>query len=73
MLSSFYYGYFITQIPGGYLAGYIGGKTLFGGGILLSALLTLITPFAARSQFHYFIIVRALIGFSEVCLYVFSL
>ena len=68
MLSSFFYGYIITQIPGGYLAAYLGGKALYGGGILLTALLTLVTPVAARSHFYLLIAVRVLEGFFEVYL-----
>ena len=68
VLSSFFYGYIITQIPGGYLAAYLGGKALYGGGILLTALLTLLTPVAARSNFYLLIAVRVMEGFFEVCL-----
>ena len=67
VLSSFFYGYIITQIPGGYLAAYFGGKALYGGGILLTALLTLLTPVAARTHFNLLIAVRVLEGFFEVC------
>ncbi|WAR04254.1 VGLU2-like protein [Mya arenaria] len=37
-----------TVIPGGYLATRLGGKYLFGGGVFLTALFTLITPLCAR-------------------------
>ena len=33
ILSSFFYGYIITQIPGGYLAHNYGGKTVFVAGV----------------------------------------
>jgi len=65
VLSSFFYGYIITQIPGGYLAAYFGGKALYGGGILLTALLTLLTPVAARTHFNLLIAVRVMEGFFE--------
>ncbi|XP_065056224.1 sialin-like [Rhopilema esculentum] len=65
ILSSFFYGYIITQIPGGYLAAHFGGKTLFGGGILMTGLFTLLTPLAARISMHLLIAVRVLEGFFE--------
>jgi len=44
VLSSFFFGYLITQIPGGWLATRFGGKYVFGVGVLVTSLLTLITP-----------------------------
>ena len=48
VLSAFFYGYLITQIPGGYLASRFGGRYVFGLGILLTSVLTLLTPLAAE-------------------------
>ncbi|XP_077516978.1 sialin-like isoform X3 [Amblyomma americanum] len=48
VLGSFFYGYVLTQVPGGRLAERIGAKRLLGAGILVTSLLTLFTPFAAR-------------------------
>ena len=48
VLSSFFYGYIITQIPGGYLSGRFGGKRVMLVGMLVYALVTLLTPVAAR-------------------------
>lgn len=36
LLSSFFYGYVATQIPGGLAAQFFGPKWIFGGGILLA-------------------------------------
>ncbi|GIY97772.1 sialin [Caerostris extrusa] len=47
ILSSFYYGYLLTLMPGGYLAQSFSAKWIFGLGIFLSALLSLLTPTAA--------------------------
>ena len=58
ILSSFFYGYIITQIPGGYLASKYGGKNLFGGGILVSAFLSLITPLASRTSPYLLVCLR---------------
>eukprot|EP00112_Aurelia_sp_Birch-Aquarium-sp1_P023445 Seg699.7 transcript_id=Seg699.7/GoldUCD/mRNA.D3Y31 product="Vesicular glutamate transporter 2" protein_id=Seg699.7/GoldUCD/D3Y31 len=65
ILSSFFYGYIITQIPGGYLAARFGGKNLYGGGILMTGLFTLLTPLAARGNFYLLIAIRVLEGFFE--------
>ena len=48
VLSSFFYGYIITQIPGGHLSGRFGGKRVMLVGMLVYALVTLLTPVAAR-------------------------
>lgn len=65
ILGSFFYGYILTQIPGGYLAGRIGGKLLLGFGILGTAVFTLLTPLAADLGPGYLIAVRALEGLGE--------
>lgn len=67
MLSSFFYGYIITQLPGGCLALKFGGKNLFGLGILSTAVLTLLTPVAARASVALLVTLRILIGLCEVC------
>lgn len=65
ILGAFYYGFCMTQIPGGFLAEKYGGKMVFGGGILMSALLSLTYPTAARTSSDLFIVLRALQGFFE--------
>uniref|UniRef100_L7MUI5 Sialin n=1 Tax=Xenopus tropicalis TaxID=8364 RepID=L7MUI5_XENTR len=65
ILGSFFYGYILTQIPGGYVAGKIGGKQLLGFGILGTAVFTLLTPLAADFGAGCLIAVRALEGLGE--------
>ncbi|XP_068129616.1 sialin-like [Hyperolius riggenbachi] len=65
ILGAFFYGYILTQIPGGYLAGKIGGKLLLGFGVLGTAVFTLLTPLAADLGPGYLIGVRALEGLGE--------
>ena len=43
----------------------IGGKTLFGGGVLVTAVLTLLTPVAARCSVYLLIALRVLEGIGE--------
>lgn len=66
ILGSFFYGYILTQIPGGYLARKYGAKWLFGLGILCTVLFTMVTPVAADLGAGYLIAVRVLEGVGEV-------
>lgn len=65
ILGSFYYGYVVAQIPGGILAQKYGGKHVFGIGIFLTGVLTVLTPFAARMGPGYMITVRVIEGIGE--------
>ncbi|XP_035461231.2 sialin [Scophthalmus maximus] len=65
ILGSFFYGYILTQIPGGYLAGRYGPKWLMGFGILGTVIFTLLTPVAADLGASYLIAVRVLEGVGE--------
>lgn len=66
ILASFYVGYVITHIPGGYLADRFGGKYTLSIGILSTALLTLITPICIVHGGAYTLIaLRILIGLGE--------
>lgn len=66
VLGAFFYGYLITQIPGGILATKFGGRWVFGIGIVMTAVLTLVTPIAAITNVYFLMVVRALEGFFEV-------
>jgi MFS family permease len=65
ILGSFYFGYIVTQLPGGWLATRYGGKWVFGVGILGTAILTLLTPLAAENSTA-LILLRVLEGIMEV-------
>lgn len=65
VLGSFFYGYVLTQVPGGRLAEIFGGKIVFGCGLLTTAIFTLLTPIAAQLNFTFFIIVRVIEGMGE--------
>ena len=66
VLGSFFFGYITTQIPGGFLASKYGGKNLFGGGILLASILTMLTPVATRRSVYLLIALRILEGVAQV-------
>ncbi|XP_055943223.1 sialin-like [Argiope bruennichi] len=65
IMSSFFYAYFITVLTGGYFAKRFGAKLMFGSGIGVTSILTLLTPVAVRWGIIPFIIVRALEGVGE--------
>ena len=67
VLGAFFYGYLITQIPGGMAATQFGGKWVFGIGIFITSALTVVTPFAARYSVNLLIAVRVITGLGEVC------
>ena len=66
ILGCFFYGYVLTQIPGGRLAELYGGKIVFGLGVLITGILTAISPLAAKLGTPVFIVVRVLEGLGEV-------
>uniref|UniRef100_A0A6M2DW71 Putative permease of the major facilitator superfamily protein n=1 Tax=Xenopsylla cheopis TaxID=163159 RepID=A0A6M2DW71_XENCH len=65
ILGSFFYGYVLTQIPGGRLAEVFGGKLIYGLGVFITALFTLLTPVAARINYWLLLVVRILEGVGE--------
>ncbi|GLG97099.1 Putative inorganic phosphate cotransporter [Gryllus bimaculatus] len=65
VLSSFFYGYIVTQIPGGWLATQMGGKRLFGIGVGVTAFITLITPLLAKASIYLLILGRVFEGLFE--------
>ena len=65
ILSSFFYGYITTQLVGGYLGLLFGGNIVFGLGIGMTAILTLLTPIAANSSLSALIAIRVVEGVFE--------
>ncbi|KAF8787087.1 putative inorganic phosphate cotransporter like protein [Argiope bruennichi] len=65
ILSSFYYGYVFTQLPGGVLCDKLGAKRLFGGGVLVTSSLYLLIPLAARWGVTAVVAIRILEGIGE--------
>ncbi|XP_050409086.2 vesicular glutamate transporter 2 [Patella vulgata] len=63
--SSFFWGYIITQIPGGYLASRLPANRLFGLAIGISSFLNLFLPGAATVHYGMVITVRILQGLVE--------
>ncbi|XP_014300025.2 sialin-like [Microplitis demolitor] len=65
ILGSFFLGYVITNVPGGRMAEKVGGKLVYGLGVFLTALLTVVSPFAAYWGLGPFLAVRIAEGFTE--------
>ncbi|XP_011506276.1 PREDICTED: sialin-like [Ceratosolen solmsi marchali] len=66
ILSSFYWGYVVTQLPGALIAEKFGGKHTLGFGILSTAVLTFAIPVAVEwGGSTVLIILRVLMGFGE--------
>jgi len=65
VMSSFFIGYLITQVPGGVLAGRFGGKHVLAGGVILWSLFTALTPIAAYTGFAALIATRIVMGMGE--------
>ena len=61
----------MLQVPGGWLCRKIGGKTVFGLGVLVPSIVTIATPFSTQ-YFPLFICARVLTGLGESATYVSS-
>ncbi|XP_076368090.1 putative inorganic phosphate cotransporter isoform X2 [Tachypleus tridentatus] len=65
ILGCFYFGYLITNLFGGTLAKRFGDKRVFGLGILLSSVLTLLTPLSLQLPIGVFIVKRIVEGLGQ--------
>ncbi|KAK9878766.1 hypothetical protein WA026_023746 [Henosepilachna vigintioctopunctata] len=63
VLGFFFWGYILTELPGGRLAEVVGARRVFGGGMLAASLLTLITPLVSYTNFYLLLVTRVLVGF----------
>lgn len=62
ILSGFFYGYLIPQIPAGWISGRFGGKVTVGVCMGLASILTLLIPVLARLSALAVFTARVLIG-----------
>lgn len=63
--SAFFWGYLLTQLPGGYLADRYGGRNVLAFGVVSWSLMTFVTPLAASSSLPVLLAARALLGVGE--------
>jgi MFS family permease len=66
ILSSFFWGYLVFQVPGGRVAEVVGAKRVFGGAVLINGVLSLLLPFLARTHWILLLVTRALQGLAQV-------
>lgn len=66
ILSSFFWGYLVFQVPGGRVAEVVGAKRVFGGAVLINGVLSLVLPFLARTHWALLLVTRALQGLAQV-------
>ncbi|XP_060084519.1 uncharacterized transporter slc-17.2-like [Ylistrum balloti] len=62
VLGAFFWGYLVTQIPGGWVATRFGGKRVFGLSMLAASIATFATPVAARTSYIFLIVLRIILG-----------
>ncbi|CAH1773654.1 unnamed protein product [Owenia fusiformis] len=68
ILGAYFYGYIITQIPGGWLSDKVGTKRIFGCSLFVCAIATVMTPMGARLGGPYMVMVlRFIVGLSTGC------
>ncbi|KAI4502887.1 hypothetical protein M0802_001931 [Mischocyttarus mexicanus] len=65
LLSSFFYGYVITQIPFGMLSKRFGSKYFLGIGMLINSIFGLLVPLSAHQGFYSLMVVRFIQGLGE--------
>ncbi len=65
VLSSFFMGYLLTQLVGGWWAALIGGRALLAFGVLWWSLFTILTPLAASFSLGALIVARIGMGLGE--------
>ena len=65
VLSSFFFGYLLMQLGGGWLADRVGGKLVLGLGVLVWSLFTILTPVAALFGISVLILARVGMGLGE--------
>ncbi|XP_076068344.1 sialin-like [Oratosquilla oratoria] len=65
MLGAFFYGYVLTNVLGGRAAEYFGGKKVFGLGIVLTGLFTVVSPVCAWVGPELFFVSRFAQGLTE--------
>ena len=65
VLSSFFYGYILTQIPAGILATKYGGKWIYGTSLFIAAIFSILGPIAAKVDYRLFMVTRIIQGLAE--------
>uniref|UniRef100_A0A674EXX4 Solute carrier family 17 member 8 n=1 Tax=Salmo trutta TaxID=8032 RepID=A0A674EXX4_SALTR len=62
---SFFWGYIVTQIPGGFISNKLAANRVFGAAIFLTSILNMFVPSAAKRHYSCVMLVRILQGLVE--------
>ncbi|CAG0885884.1 unnamed protein product [Darwinula stevensoni] len=63
ILGAYFWGYIVTQLPGGRLSEMFSAKHLFGLGVMLNILGTVFSPIASKGGYPWLILLRIIEGF----------
>ncbi|CAG0896381.1 unnamed protein product, partial [Darwinula stevensoni] len=63
ILGAYFWGYIVAQIPGGRLSEAFSAKHLFGFGVMLNVVGTVLSPVASKSGYPWLILLRIIKGF----------
>lgn len=66
ILGCFFWGYVMTELPGGRMAEIFGARRIFGYSMLIASLMTFLTPLAANISHMAVVALRVVIGFTLV-------
>ncbi|ESO85643.1 hypothetical protein LOTGIDRAFT_107883 [Lottia gigantea] len=69
ILGSFFWGYLLLQVPGGWLSEKFGAKKVIALGMFPVAVLSILTPVCARTNPYLLIVLRIILGIGEVVMY----
>jgi MFS family permease len=69
VLSSFYAGYIVTQVPGAMLAQRYGGRRVFGTGLVVVTICSLLTPVCGKTAYVLLVMIRVCMGFGGGVVY----
>lgn len=69
LLGSYFWGYFLTSLPGGMLAEWIGGRAVVGYTLVGSAICTALTPLAADISYWFVVTIRLMTGILAVSIH----
>lgn len=66
MLGAYFWGYILTQIPGGRVAEMFSAKWVIWGSVLVNVVFTILTPLAANISYIAVLVVRFIEGLGAV-------